>query len=334
MQTYGGVIGKVKVAICYTKEKVDILSDSFSEGVKLLGDSVLEIRNKDDLGKLEDCDISFQVGEATRYELLCFHSDPEGMAETGYMRVMIKNKQIELNKKRLILDCGILNDNRLNDLDSRYFSVGMDGIKGNAKFFNKNSPRDRWEKRKLRIKEWRNKGENILIIGQTHYGAGLVHVGTESDPMANMWTDPTDYYQNLVIRIREYTDRPIVFRTHPVGDKEIRNRIRPPENVENVTITDATKVPIKQDLRDTHCVATRTSNGAVDAVFNGVPTITEDPICLAYEVSGHSIKEIKHPIKPNRNQWLYDMSYAEWSLTEMKQGLLWKHIRNNIDEKN
>ena len=62
--------------------------------------------------------------------------------------------------------------------------------------------------------------------------------------------------------------------------------------------------------------------------------ITEDPICLAYEVSGHSIKEIKHPIKPNRNQWLYNMSYAEWSLDEMRRGLLWKHIRNNINEKN
>ena len=334
MQTYGEVTCKMKVAVCYTKERVDILSDSFAEGVKSLGDSVLEIRNKDDLEKLEGCDISFQVGETTRYELLCFHSDPELMAETGYMRVIIKNKQTELNKRRLILDCGILDDNRKKDLDSRYFSVGMDGIKGNAEFFNKNSPRDRWEKRKIRIKEWRHGGENILVIGQTHYGAGLVHVGTESDPMSNMWTDPTDYYQSLVRRIREYTDRPIVFRTHPIGDKEIRNRIRPPEDVENVTITDATKVPIKQDLKDAYCVVTRTSNGAVDAVFNGVPTITEDPICLAYEVSGHSIKEIKHPIKPNRNQWLYDMSYAEWSLTEMKQGLLWKHIRNNIDEKN
>ena len=325
MQTYGEVTDKMKVAICYTKERVDLLSDSFAEGVKSLGDSVLEIRNKDDLEKLEGCDISFQVGETTRYELLCFHSDPELMAETGYMRVIIKNKQTELNKRRLILDCGILDDDRFKDLDSRYFSVGMDGIKGNAEFFNKNSPRDRWKKRKLRIKQWRKEGENILIIGQTHYGAGLVHVGTESDPMSNMWTDPTHYYHNLVRRIREYTDRPIVFRTHPIGDKEIRNRI---------TVTDSREIPIKQDLQNTHCVVTRTSNGAVDAIFNGVPTITEDPACLAYEVSGHSIKEIESPIKPSRNQWLYNMSYAEWSVDEMQQGLLWQHIRNNINEKN
>ena len=80
------------------------------------------------------------------------------------------------------------------------------------------------EQRNIRIKQCRESGEHVLIVGQTHYGAGLIHVGSESDPMSNMWTDPTDYYQNLVRRVREYTDRPIVFRTHPIGDKEIRNR--------------------------------------------------------------------------------------------------------------
>tara|TARA_R100000008_G_scaffold85460_1_gene75454 strand:+ start:1754 stop:2731 length:978 start_codon:yes stop_codon:yes gene_type:complete len=321
----------MKVAICHTKRGLEDIMNSFTEGVVSSGDEVEHIKCKDDIHKLEHCDTSFQVAEVTRYESLCFHSDPAGMAEEGYLRVVIKNKQIEMNKQRIILDCGILEDNRKKDTHQRYFAIGVDGIKRGANFYNENSPSDRFQKRKIRIKEWRTSGDHILIIGQTHYGAGLSHVGTESDPMSNLWTDPTDYYHNLVKRVREYTDRPIVFRTHPIGDKEIRNRIRPPEDVSDITITDATKVPIKEDLKNAWCAITRTSNGAVDAVFNGIPVITEDPICLAYDVAEHSIKKIEKIGKPNRKQWLYDISYAEWSLAEMKEGLPWQRLRKQIN---
>ena len=37
-----------------------------------------------------------------------------------------------------------------------------------------------------------------------------------------------------------------------------------------------------------------------------------------------------YPNMKKRNQWLYDMSYAEWSLEEMRQGLTWKHLREHI----
>jgi hypothetical protein len=321
----------MKVAICQTKRRTEHITESFAEGVIKHGDSVEYIKSKEDLHKLEQCDISFQIAEVTRYESLCFHSDPHGMANEGYLRVVIKNKQIELNKQRIMLDCGILQDDRNRDAEERYFSIGVDGIKGGAKFYNEDSPNDRFLKRKIRIKEWRTSGDHILIIGQTHYGAGLSHVGTESDPMSNLWTDPTDYYQSLVKRVREYTDRPIVFRTHPIGDKEIRNRIRPPEGVNNLTITDATQRKMVEDLKNAWCVVTRTSNGAVDAVFNGIPVVTEDPICLAHPVAEHSIKKVENPRKPKRNQWLYDMSYAEWSLEEMRQGLPWQYLRKHVD---
>ena len=35
-----------------------------------------------------------------------------------------------------------------------------------------------------------------------------------------------------------------------------------------------------------------------------------------------------------RSQWLYDMSYAEWSLEEMRQGVAWKHLRGHIKNAN
>tara|TARA_R110000824_G_scaffold398019_1_gene601427 strand:+ start:2972 stop:3988 length:1017 start_codon:yes stop_codon:yes gene_type:complete len=334
MRIFGGVISKMKVAVCKTKPGTERIWLPFAEGVVNSGDSVEIIETDKEISKLEECDVSFQVGEATRYETLCFHADPADMAEHGYMRILIKNKQIESKKPRMILDCGLLRDHRKKEYEDRYFSIGVNGVKGRASFYNENSPGDRWKNRKIRIKERRQSGDHILVVGQTHYGAGLAHVGTESDPMANMWTDPTDYYENMVRRIREYTDRPILFRTHPIGDKEIRNRIRPPEGIKNLTISDALSHKIEEDLKNAWCTITRTSNGAIDSILEGVPVITEDPVCMSYDVSEHSIKNIEHPFYPSmrqRSQWLYNLAYAEWSLEEMKQGLPWQHLRSNIN---
>ena len=90
---------------------------------------------------------------------------------------------------------------------------------------------------------------------------------------------------------------------------------------------------IEEDLKNAWCTITRTSNGAIDSILEGIPIITEDPVCLTYDISEHSIKNTDKPFYPNmkkRNQWLYDMSYAEWSLEEMRQGLTWKHLREHI----
>ena len=103
----------------------------FLRGIVDSGDHVEIIKSKRDLHKLERCDISFQIAEVTRYESLCFHSDPNGMAEEGYMRVAIKNKMIELGRQRIMLDCGILSDDRNRNVHERYFSIGVDG---NASF--------------------------------------------------------------------------------------------------------------------------------------------------------------------------------------------------------
>jgi hypothetical protein len=322
----------MKIAICHTKLIAGQMAEAFSLGIIKNGDSVEHVKSKSDINKLEECDISFQIAEATRYEMYCFYSKPDKMKIGGYLKVAVKNKQKELNKKRIILDCGILFDDRYRSLKKRYFSVGINGIKGGAEFYNKNSPSDRFYKRNIKIKEWRDSGSHILIIGQTHHGAGLAHVGTKNDPMSKLWADPTDYYQCLVRRIRKHTDRPIIFRVHPIGDKGIQNQIKPPMGIKNVTITDAVQTSIHEDLKNAWCAVTRTSNGAVDAIFNGIPTITEDPICLAYDVCGHNVKNIENPIKPKRDQWLYDMSYAEWSLKEMKQGLTWQHLKKNLQE--
>ena len=126
----------MKVAICYTKRRTDQIMESFTQGIVDSGDHVEIIKSKRDLHKLERCDVSFQIAEVTRYESLCFHSDPNGMAEEGYMRVFIKNKMIELGRQRIMLDCGILSDDRNRNVHERYFSVGVDGIKRGAASYN------------------------------------------------------------------------------------------------------------------------------------------------------------------------------------------------------
>ena len=141
-----------------------------------------------------------------------------------------------------------------------------------------------------------------------------------------------DYYEDLPNRIRYFSpDRKIVFRSHLRGASILPSRAL--ENMEIIKIDAVDHIPIREHLKNAWCAITRTSTGAIDALLEGIPVITEDPICLAYPVAEHSIKKIDKPkIPPTAEylQWLYNMAYVEWSLKEMEEGLPWQHFRGHI----
>ena len=319
----------MKIAVGYTKIEGDHILDSFAKGVIQSGDEVVKIRSREDVCKIDQCDVMVQLAEAGRYEVLDYCAGNDMIDDYHYIKVFMKLKQIELNKPRLIIDCGLIEDDRFKEDENRYFSVGLNGFKGRAEYFNENSPSDRWSKRGIRFKNLRSPDGHVLIIGQSKKGAGLMHVGCKTaDDREKYWNTPMEYYEDLPSRIRKFApNRKIVFRTHITGASITPSKCLP--NMEVVNTRESYK-PIENDLKNAWCAVTRTSNGAIDALLAGIPVMTEDPVCLAYSVAEHSVKkidEIKYPETKNLMQWLYNLSYSEWSLDEMRKGLSWQHFR-------
>ena len=327
----GKVLDQLTVGMCNTKKAAHKWLKAFRAGVIARGDKVIDIGNVADAKKhLPSCDVTFQICESC-------HPKYGHMSENK-LRIHVRNYSKEHNKRRIILDVGLMG--KYDDKAPLYSSIGFDGVKGSAQFYCIGAPDDRRIARNIPISGWKSddKGE-ILIIGQTFNGFGLEHLGPEK---------AKDYFINLPRRIREYTDRKIIYRMHPNQTKEtsgwsdkIKKQVV--KGVKNIHINSAVKAytkagkvgskeVISHSYKSAYCAITRTSAGIVEGLCAGVPSISEDPYNIANMVSEGDLANIENSFKPDRIPWLNALAYAEWTGAECKEGLPWRHLRPYVNK--
>ena len=210
----------------------------------------------------------------------------------------------------------------MNGDSKEYVTIGFDGIKGHGMYYNTNSDEKRRLTRNINIIERTNNiSGDIVIFGQVYNNFGLAHLGSKK---------AAHYFRTLPRRIREYTDRRIIYRMHPNNyDHELSDYI---QDIDNIFISHGRRMD--EDLKNASCTITRTSMATGRGLIQGIPAICEDDINLAYPVCEHKISNINNPHMGNVTQWVNDICYAEWEPTEISEGMPWiflkKHIYNNI----
>lgn len=198
------------------------------------------------------------------------------------------------------------------------WKVGLNGINRDAYFGDLGNSSHRSDLLQLSLKSWKKDGEYILICGQ--HDKSLQWVGMPS--MSN-------WVMNTIDEIQKYTDMPIVFRPHPRCtlpdiERQYKNVYRDrPQKLLN------TYDDYNLSFNKVHAVVSWSSNPGPLAILSGVPVFS-GPSSLAYEVSNIDFKDIEHPNKPNRRQWLNDYAYTEYTLDEISQGLPLKNLTNRL----
>jgi hypothetical protein len=81
---------------------------------------------------------------------------------------------------------------------------------------------------------------------------------------------------------------------------------------------------LEADLSGAAIVVTWNSNSGLDAVINGVPTVTMDKGAMAWDVTGHSLGEV--PPTPDRTAWCHALAWKQWSKGEMVSGECWEAV--------
>lgn len=205
-----------------------------------------------------------------------------------------------------------------------YYRVAVGGALGDdADFGAQNSPPDRWERMQaefgIQLRPYRTDGSHIVVIGQVPLDASLRGV------------DVSEWLQETVRAIREISGRPILVRLHP------STRWRYAEKVKNafagrpdITVT-AGERPLAEDLSGAWTCATLSSGAAVDALIEGIPPICLSPASLAYKICSRDLADIERPKQPDREQFMRDLAYSQWSLAEMADGTAWRHIRPAVE---
>jgi len=219
------------------------------------------------------------------------------------------------NKPVVVLEVGGIKRNET-------FKVGINGVNREADFVNQNVDSERWKKFNIELKPWTQAGEEIIICGQH----GNSHQW-RNNPKMYKW------FEQQIIEIRKYSDRPIIVRPHPRDHINIDttkfknvNVIAPIKN-QNTDDTNFNKI-----LKNAWAVVNHSSNPAMQSVFNGVPVFVSEA-SLSYDVGNSSLADINNPKRPDRQRWANSLAYTEWWPIEIAQGKPWERIKKRLKEK-
>ena len=225
----------------------------------------------------------------------------------------IWERNLAKSKPTVVLEVGGIHRNTT-------WKVGLNGINRDAFFGDGGNNSSRARRLGLELKPWRKDGEHILICGQHD----------KSQQWQNMPSMST-WVMNTIEEIQKHTKRPILFRPHPRCTlPHIEHEFK------NVKRQDPRQVPGSYDSYDIDysCVwatISYSSNPGIHSIINGVPAFV-GPASLAYDAANDIdfLHDIENPVLPDRQQWLNDYAWTEYTLEEISQGLPLKRLTSKL----
>ena len=127
-----------------------------------------------------------------------------------------------------------------------------------------------------------------------HNGPKTVLCG-QTDSWSPHWPVLEDWYATV---------QATHFRPHPAGDNP-------------------TGLPETRSWNGVGKAITLNSSVAVEAVLDGVPTVTMDEGSMAWDVTSHVSIET---LKPPRLPWLHWLAWTQWTHDEIGEGRPWAHL--------
>lgn len=185
-------------------------------------------------------------------------------------------------------------------------ALGLGGYNGWGDHRNGGSPPDRFDELKQRVFPWREDGRHILLIGQ----AG----GTDG-----RFTPATGWVDEVVDRISALTDRPIIYRPKP------RYPRMPEREHANFSVA-GDALSLGELLRGAWATVVYTSKVGVASILAGVPVLYCGPRSVLSNQYGPGLEKIEAPPVFEREPWLWDLAYAQWSPEEIALGEPFKRL--------
>jgi hypothetical protein len=214
----------------------------------------------------------------------------------------IWDKAKEQNKPIIVLEVGGIQRGTT-------WKVGLNGINNSAFPYAQNNDSSRAEQLGLLLKPWRTEGDCILLCGQHDKSLQW----QDMPPVSNWMIQTID-------KLQQHSKRKIIVRPHPRCpliniEKEFKNVERQiPQHI------NGTYDNFNMYFNNIWATISWSSNPGIQSIVNGVPAIV-GPNSIAYDVAEHTLSNIESPSMPNRQQWLNDYAWTEFTIDEIAQGL-------------
>ena len=239
-------------------------------------------------------------------------------------------------KPRIVVEQAVFRKNiDFDKPETNYYKVGLNHFTYNeGKFFNHNSPSDRWNRiqkeQDIEIKPWRHDryddSKYILLLLQNP-------IDTSLNPLYERGEKYEEWVSKTIKQIRNITGKKIKVRLHP----------RFQSRFEKFDLSEADMVSnnydgwnksnggnsLYEDFEKAWACVTFSSNAATEAVCEGIPVINLDNSSFSWPVSYHTLDILTNPVIEcnfDRTQWLYDCAYTQWTLEEINKGIVHKRL--------
>ena len=239
-------------------------------------------------------------------------------------------------KPRIVIEQAVFRKNiDFDKPETYYYKVGLNHFTYNeGKFFNHNSPSDRWNRiqkeQDIEIKPWRHDryddSKYILLLLQNP-------IDTSLNPLYERGEKYEEWVSKTIKQIRNITGKKIKVRLLP----------RFQSRFEKFDLSEADMVSnnydgwnksnggnsLYEDFKKAWACVTFSSNAATEAVCEGIPVINLDNSSFSWPVSYHTLDILTNPVIEcnfDRTQWLYDCAYTQWTLEEINKGIVHKRL--------
>ena len=242
-------------------------------------------------------------------------------------------------KPRIVIEQATFRQNiDFDKPENYYYKVGLNHFTYNqGKFFNQDSPGDRWERiqkeQNIEIKPWRQgeytDDQYVLFLLQNP-------IDTSLNPLMERGEDYSLWINKIVRQIKNITSKKVRIRLHPrfqsrfdlhklslVAD-EISNEY---DGWNKSNGGDS----LYKDLKNAWACVTYSSNAATEAVCEGIPVVNLHKSSFSWPVSYHTLDILAQNMIEcdfDRTQWLYDCAYTQWTLEEINKGIVHKRLLN------
>lgn len=306
---------KLKIGICHTKSGPDAISvyKSFEQGLTKHGDTCEHILGTRELTR-SNADLFLMISYPhfdPRSRPVCeeypiWRPAQYNSGTDNNLRKLIVDTCKQSNRRVLIVDSGMMKMKRDRSGDSlNYYQVGYDNIKGLGKYYNENSPEDRWKLLGLELKDWKEQEiyRRVLIYGQVRFGIGSQHVDIEK------------FYKHVFSYLKT-ANRKIFYLEHPNVHRPF---IHSKYNIHYVNFA--------EKFNHIDCAVGFSTNASIESLLAGVPTIVMSQLSPAYKFCSNNIEDLKRPKTFDRQQFFYDLAYTQWQPLEMASGSAWEFLK-------
>jgi hypothetical protein len=231
----------------------------------------------------------------------------QGMAAAGYTPVdgfnasncgpddvlVVWNRHGPVNQLAMIAEqrgCPVIvaENGYLGDM-GEYFALALDHHNGAGRW----PVGDKARPLPMDIKPWRTDGEHILVLPQRGIGAPGVAM-------------PRDWTRAISVKLKSATGRKIVVRDHP-GNK--RN-----------------DVSLTEQMEGAWAAVVWGSGAGIKCILAGVPVFYTMPNWIGGPAARFGVDDIEAPFVGDRAEFLRRLSWAQWTLDEVRSGLPFRSL--------